>query len=84
MRTNTIRNELNKVYWRESSERHRYSVLVIDRLSESGLKEYRLSDDVQILSDRLVLGDAVIPFHRVVAILKDGEVVWRRNVSQKK
>lgn len=84
MRTNTIRNELNKVYWRESSERHRYSVLIIDRLSESGLKEYRLNGDIQILSDRLVVEGTVIPFHRVVAILKDGEVIWKRNVFQKK
>ncbi len=84
MRVNTIRNELNRAYWTDASERRKYSVLVIDRLSINGLKEYSLSDDVKILSDRLVIGDTVIPLHRVVAILRDGEVVWRRNVFQRK
>lgn len=84
LKINTIRNELNKAYWGDVAERRKYRVLVIDRLSDSGLKEYPLSDDIRILSDRLIVGDAVIPFHRIVAILKDGEVIWRRNAFQRK
>lgn len=84
MKTNTIRNELNKIYWRDASDRGKYSVVVIDRLSSNGLREYPLGDAVKILSDRLIVGDAIIPFHRVVAILRDGEVIWSRNVFQRK
>ncbi|MEM1898043.1 MAG: RNA repair domain-containing protein [Sulfolobales archaeon] len=84
MKVNTIRNELNRAYWQSSSERRKYSVLVVDRLSESGFKEYSLVDDVKILNDRLVVGNTVIPFHRVIAILRDGEVIWRRDALQKK
>lgn len=84
MRVNTIRNELNKIYWSNSSELSRYSVLVIDRLCEGGLREYRLGSNIKILNGMLVIDDTVIPFHRIVAILRDGEVIWRRDVYLKK
>ncbi|MCC6022723.1 MAG: RNA repair domain-containing protein [Sulfolobales archaeon] len=84
MRVNTIRNELNKIYWSRNSELSRYSILVIDRLCEGGLREYRLEGNIKILNGVLVMDDTVIPFHRIVAILRDGEVIWRRNAYLKK
>lgn len=84
MRVNTIRNELNKIYWSRNSELSRYSILVIDRLREGGLREYRLGGNIRILNGVLVMDDTVIPFHRIVAILRDGEVIWRRNAYLKK
>jgi uncharacterized protein (UPF0248 family) len=84
LRVNTIRNELNKIYWSRNSELSRYSILVIDRLCEGGLREYRLGGNIRILNGVLVMDDTVIPFHRIVAILRDGEVIWRRNAYLKK
>jgi uncharacterized protein (UPF0248 family) len=84
LRVNTIRNELNKIYWSRNSELSRYSILVIDRLREGGLREYRLGGNIRILNGVLVMDDTVIPFHRIVAILRDGEVIWRRNAYLKK
>jgi uncharacterized protein (UPF0248 family) len=84
LRVNTIRNELNKIYWSRNSELSRYSILVIDRLCEGGLREYRLEGNIKILNGVLVMDDTVIPFHRIVAILRDGEVIWRRNAYLKK
>lgn len=84
MKSNTIRGMLNKIVWSGELNRSSYSIVVIDRLSSTGLRNYELCGDVRLLNDRLVVNDTVIPYHRVVAILKDGEVIWRRTVFQKK
>lgn len=84
MRNNTIRGMLNRILWSGELTRSSYSVVVIDRLSSSGFKIYELNTDVRLLDDRLVVDNTIIPYHRVVAILKEGKVIWRRPASQKR
>lgn len=57
-----------------------YVMVVLDRRVGSGLREVRLSEVVRLMRDRVILGDAVIPLHRVVEIRRSGEVLWRRGV----
>ena len=78
LKNNTIAGILNKIKWGKDDLR-RYAVIIVDRISPSGLKEINLGDDVVIGKDRLIIGgEAVIPIHRIVAIKKDGEVIWSR------
>ena len=82
MKNNTIEGMLNKIKWVSSKEDlGRYEVLILDRGENSGTKRIRLGGDVKILRDRLIVGESVIPMHRVIEISKDGETLWRRNAS---
>ena len=38
----------------------------------------RLGGEVKVLRDRIVVGEKIIPLHRVLEIRRGGEVVWRR------
>lgn len=84
MKNNTIRGILNKIVWSGEVSRSSYSIVVIDRLSSTGFRNYELCGDVRLLNDRLIVNNTVIPYHRVIAILKDGEVIWRRTAFQRK
>jgi len=55
-----------------------YVIVVLDRKTISSLKEIKASEITKLMKDRLILGDAVIPLHRVVEIRRRGEVLWRR------
>lgn len=57
-----------------------YVIVILDRRVGSGLREVRLGEVVRLMKDRLILGDAVVPLHRVVEIRRSGEVLWRRGV----
>lgn len=56
-----------------------YVIVVLDRKTVNSLKEVKASEITKLMKDRLVLGDAVIPLHRVVEIRRRGEVLWRRS-----
>ncbi|MCD6340652.1 MAG: DUF504 domain-containing protein [Desulfurococcales archaeon] len=78
MKNNTIAGILNKIKWSKEDLR-RYAIVVVDRVSPTGLKEIPLSNNVAIKKDRLIINEkVVIPIHRVVAVKRDGEVVWSR------
>ncbi len=55
-------------------------VVVLDRVSPSGLREIPLAI-VKVLGDYLVIGEVLIPMHRVVEIRRGGKTVWRRKGS---
>jgi len=82
LKDGTLRSILNRIYWGNRDELHNYSILVIDRLAVNGTKVYGLSNDIKVLSDRIIIEDKVIPLHRVIAVLRNGEVIWRRSASQ--
>ncbi len=78
MKNNTIAGMLNKIKWSKEDLR-RFTIVVVDRVSPTGLKEIPLSNNVAIKKDRLIINEKVIiPIHRVVAVKRDGEVVWSR------
>ena len=77
MKEGTIAAVLNKIKWKGEDLRM-YSVVILDRATSAGFREVVLSN-VEIKRDRLIInGDTVIPIHRVVAVKKNGEVIWLR------
>jgi len=80
LKNNTIAGMLSKIKWTTPPEKLReYSVIIRDRKKAGGYSEIMLSDNVQILRDRLIVGEKIIPIHRVVEIRKGGKSIWRRN-----
>jgi uncharacterized protein (UPF0248 family) len=80
LRNDTIEGQISKIKWTSSKkELATYQVVVIDRGVSQGFRTINLGEGVTILKDRLVIGETVIPLHRVVEIRKEGVVVWRRN-----
>ncbi len=78
MKNDTIAGILNKIKWSKEDLR-RFTIVVVDRVSPTGLKEIPLSNNVAIKKDRLIINEkVVIPIHRVVAVKRDGEIVWSR------
>lgn len=55
-------------------------IVLIDRAVPSGMRELPLAH-VKVLGDYLVIGDVLIPMHRVVEIRKGGKTIWRRKGS---
>ncbi len=82
MKDNTIRGILNRVIWSGDIRRASYDIVVVDRLNVNGFRKYKLNEEVKVLNDRLIINDTIIPYHRVVAILKDGDVIWKRSAYQ--
>jgi len=78
VKDNTIAGKLSKIVWVDKANLHRYSVVAIDRLRPGGLREIRLSENVMVLKDRLIIGETTIPIHRIVEIRKDGDPIWVR------
>lgn len=80
MRKGTIRNMVNKILW--SDDRGQYTLVVVDRLTPTGLRE--IAGDCVERVDRtyIYLGcgeeGAVIPIHRVVMVKYRGVAVWSR------
>ncbi len=58
---------------------NRYNIVIVDRRVGGGLKEISLAGISKLMKDRVVIGDTVIPLHRVVEIRKGDEVLWRRS-----
>jgi len=78
VKNDTIAGILNKIKWSKEDLR-RFTIVVVDRVSPTGLKEIPLSNNVAIKKDRLIINEkVVIPIHRVVAVKRDGEIVWSR------
>jgi len=78
VKNNTIAGILSKIKW-SKDDLMKYTIVVIDRVSPSGLKEIVLGENVIIKKDRLIInGETVIPIHRVIAVKKSGEVIWSR------
>jgi len=82
LKDNTIRGILNRVIWSGDIRRASYDIVVVDRLNVNGFRKYKLNEEVKVLNDRLIINDTIIPYHRVVAILKDGDVIWKRSAYQ--
>jgi uncharacterized protein (UPF0248 family) len=80
VKNNTIEGILNKIKWTTPKEEmDKYEVMVIDRKSLTGFTIISLNEGVQVLRDRIITGNKVIPLHRVVEIRYKGSTIWRRN-----
>lgn len=75
----SVREILNKLKWHPNYDFSRVLVVYTDRLSETGTGIVGGSEISEIGHKFLYLrGGGVIPQHRVVEILYNGETVWKK------
>ncbi len=76
------RGEIYEIVARVVRLREKYrnaEILVVDRLSATGLRRIPAERVVSVKKDHLVLDDgSVIPLHRVVGVDVEGKRYWRR------
>ncbi len=74
-----IEKELKKIWWMDGRSLENTSIEIIERRgSTQTTKIIELNKGTIVMKDRLVIGDKVIPFHRIITIIHRGKVVWRR------
>jgi len=74
-----VREILNKLKWHPDYDFSKVLVIYTDRLSETGTGIAGGSEISEIGHKFLYLrGGGIIPQHRVVEILYDGETVWKK------
>jgi len=84
VKNNTIGGILNKIKWvTPKKEMNKYEVMVIDRKSLTGFSLIPLDEGVQVLRDRIITGNKIIPLHRVVEIRYKGNAIWKRNAFRR-
>ena len=78
-RKTEIREVLSRIIWSGNDVR-RYELVI---RNGKGMRNIKLESVSRILSDRLIVGTEesakVIPLHRIISILRNGEVVWQRS-----
>jgi len=75
----SVREILNKLKWHPDYDFSKVLVIYTDRLSETGTGIAGGSEISEIGHKFLYLrGGGIIPQHRVVEILYDGETVWKK------
>ncbi len=73
-----VKKTLNEYRWRPDTDFSKVEVQYIDRLSPKGYAVLR-GDDIVDLGDKFIFTrQGMIPYHRVIRILYDGEVIWER------
>jgi len=73
-----IREVLSRIIWSDNNLKN-YELIIRDGRSTRSIK---LESVNKILSDRLIIGNEeeakVIPLHRIISILRNGEIIWQR------
>lgn len=70
---------LRKIKWMYRGKYDLVSIVCIDRGSGvTKANEVKLNDESIISKDRVIIGERVIPIHRIIAIKVGGNVVWKR------
>ncbi len=80
MRKGTIRNMVNKILW--SDDKDQYTLVVVDRLTPTGLREIPGGCVERVDRAYIYLGcgeeGTIIPIHRVVMVKYKGAAIWSR------
>ncbi|MFH1364264.1 MAG: hypothetical protein ABIH52_01280 [Candidatus Aenigmatarchaeota archaeon] len=86
-RNNPLRNLFNELRWNPSQERSldRSEMIVGDYLDERGYTNVPLCQVLDVLSGGVeVLGDAVIPYHRIIEVRCGDDRVYENSVARRK
>jgi uncharacterized protein (UPF0248 family) len=78
-----IKDAVNMIRWEYREKIDDYVIIIIDRLTENGLKEISFSELDAVDNNYLYLKseeNAVIPLHRVLMIKRksDNALIWKR------
>lgn len=74
----TIREFLNKIFWSAEEQKSDYVLIYLDlgELKELPLEKVKTIEKYFMIVEKN--GEATIPLHRIRAVKKKGEIVWRR------
>ncbi|MCS7098845.1 MAG: RNA repair domain-containing protein [Sulfolobales archaeon] len=83
------REVLKKLFWMARSGELNLAdveIVVIDRITLSGVRGIKLSESSILMKDRVIVSEsgAQIPMHRVVEVRVRGETLWRRESARAK
>ncbi len=78
-----IKDAINMIRWEYREKIDDYVIIIIDRLTENGLKEISFSELDAVDNNYLYLKseeNTVIPLHRVLMIKRksDNALIWKR------
>jgi len=73
-----LREIINKMLHDPREDPSRYTFYVVDRGEPSQLREVRGDEIEGVERGFLRVYGAEIPLHRVVRVVRDGEVIWER------
>jgi uncharacterized protein (UPF0248 family) len=73
-----VRNILNEYKWREDRDFSLIEVHYIDRLSPQGYAILKGEDIVDMGSKFIFTKKGMIPYHRVIRILYNGEIIYEK------
>ncbi|MCH4816121.1 MAG: RNA repair domain-containing protein [Saccharolobus sp.] len=78
-----IKDAVNMIRWKYREKIDDYVVIIIDRVTENGLKEISFSEIDAVDNNYLYLKseeNTVIPLHRVLMIKRksDNALIWKR------
>ena len=80
----TIREMLNRIKWSSEGGLSGYGIVIVHRGAPCDRRVIRGEDVTDIAPRALICSEGgeevVIPYHRVVALIRDGRVVWDRRV----
>jgi uncharacterized protein (UPF0248 family) len=76
----TVRDLLNRLRWDPSARPDRVVLEVrVREAGEESLDEVRFQEVSEILPGGVAVADGTfLPYHRVMAVRRNGEVLWRR------
>ncbi len=73
-----VRKTLNKYRWHPELDFSKVCVYYVDRLDPKGYRILKGSDIVDLGDKFIFTREGMIPYHRVIKIEYNGEIIWRR------
>ena len=78
-----VRDAVNFVLWAKREELQFFRLVIVDRLSSTGLTEVPFEAIERVDSNYVYLKDGtVIPNHRVVGVKKGDSYIWKRGQGE--
>jgi len=77
MRHGAVKEVLSRIKYDERLDESEYFIIIEHRSSEGGTKKIPVRD-IQLGRGYFYVGDAQIPYHRILSVvMADGKEVWR-------
>jgi uncharacterized protein (UPF0248 family) len=74
-----LKDLLNKIKWDQKEEKEKYFLTYRDNLAEKGFIKIPFTEIIEIQPKGIsVIGVDFIPFHRILKIEKEYQVIWQK------
>lgn len=82
----TIREMLNKIKWSEKGGLAGLEIVILHRGAPGNRRVIRGEDIIDIAPRAIICseggGEVIIPYHRILSLIKDGKEVWSRRIGR--